>query len=1053
MLAFRTFMIPVLVLVVLSRAAAAAQDSEWADAFKKAADQPWANPVMPVDKDPRKEPDLKAFLDEREMALMTPPYFPGWVISCGKPGLTLFHRLPQVWRVGGPTRLAFSAAGKTEVFQSGAEIPAEKLAAMDKPWMLVWFTGARGWEKFDMPMLVVLQHKPAAVEFKDDLRLTFQEKAGVVTVANLYGYYKPPQDNRESRRWADARGKDKPADGPFGMKLGPTAPLNVRPYEWKDALPAGVVERCDYFAGLSRAVPVFLRDTFQVDLKENVLRVRCAFSYLTTSDDWGTKARTVAPVSPTFALCARYGLPVKFDGEVFDPVFPTTLGPWCVIPDRDRYEVSLGVLQYLSETYLMELNERSDDPLVKKAIEALTVTAPKMCLNTEPWGSKDKTYEKRDMKLDVGSGKTGHYGSIWVFLTSDRTKGYAMRYVKPEDRAKAQENMRNYFEYTCFTEEGYEPEQIGGKTFLTRNNEPSMYGGYQGDSGKLIMDALLPAWLYSYHGKDYAWIGPKVEVLEKLTPLLAMMGWAQAGRLCIAEMGGEAPPAMSFARLMYAARDQSRFAWGAYVTAMEMLQVHLKCGPMGEYARKFQPWHRFEKMDDTENATDCWGSGHGWQIGGPGRARIKPRLSKAYDVSGAQAFGSAQWVARWGCGGCAHDLDFTCFLRENCLDTPGGLRFEFETEMKRNFADLIEGPVRAKEYMWDHVRPAGQSYMQNNPAHLLMKYRHLLGESVEQVTKRLNGWELPWNDVFKASWCWEPDPWLPWALADNPKFERIMKAEALPWTPGLGSVYKADSVRLLYDDPYSRKDPVSGDVLPPFPYIGFWAPPASPKGSLWGLGFITAEPSRKIASMRRAGNVVNIAWAEMPVDPDPLDLPLEGKNWKFSADNPATGIRDGWFKPELDDTKWTNIEVPGNWEDQPALPEKVLPASCNIPPEIVTSTPPGNAPTGGWYDGTAWYRIKVKVPAEFKDREVFFHAGAIDDFDIVWVNGVKIGQTDYKTNPKDFWCVTRMYRIPPEALKFGEENVVAVMVCDNNCGGGIAQGPVRLIAREKPAGK
>ena len=1016
----------------------AGKATQFSEAFKKATDSPWKNPVMTADSDPRKDPDVKGFLQsgQGDLAVYASEYFPGWMAYTPKPQMTLFHRMPQVWRVGGPTRLAFSTGGKTEVFPAGKPIPADKLKAMDKPWMLVWFAGARNWDKFDMPVLVVLQHKPVSAEFGENLGLKFEKEAGTVVMLNLFGYYKPPQDNPDSRQFADAQGPAK--DGPFGLKLGALAPTNVRPYEWTASLPEGIVQRCDFFAGIARAVPVFLRDSFQVDLAKNTLRIKYQVSYYQTADDWGTKAKKFAPISPSFFLINMSGGPAKFDGKAFDPVYPTTMGPWAGIPDVDQYQVDLGLLQYLTETYVPELNKDSADPLVKFAINRLTNEATKFCLDGKPFGP-EKGYAQKDQKAQ---------NFCWNTITADRTKAIAMAFL-PEDKLdQARANMRNLYAYSYFTDSGYQKQQIpakDGKTFYFRT-DAGIGSDCFGDAGKLVMDAFQPAWQYAYYGRDYGWIADRVEPMEKMASELAQLAWARGGRANIAEMGDEGAPAMGFARLMYAARDQQRFAWGSYMATMELVGMYLKCGPFGTYARQFQPWHRLEKMDDTENPTDCNGGAFGWDVGGPGHDPIAPGLKGGIDVMPYQRHGSAQWVSRWRC---MSDFDVDRFFTEQCAKLPGGLAFEFDTWLKRDFSDLGE---KFSDMSATGRRRDGNGVTAfENPARVLTFCKQMLGESVAQVRARMNGWDMPAKYLEAGTWNWEPNPWIIWAMADRKQYERIMKDETLPWTPGLRSVYDSQTNNLVYGTSHlGRQDEVSGEPWLPFPQVGRWNQPARPKGSTWGLGFITIDPTHKVASVTAQGDNAIVKWSDKPVDPDPLEVALEGKGWKFALDPKAVGIREGWFKPEFDDSAWGKIEVPGLWEDQgySTVNGKEMPKGV-FPPELKANNPP----TYGWpYDGVAWCRIKITVPEEFRGKAVYFHAGTIDDFDIVWVNGVQVGKTDASTT-KTWWEDTRMYPVPPEALKFGGQNVITVLVGDNNAGGGINTGPVRLLAKQPAEAK
>ena len=88
--------------------------SKWGGAFQSATKTAWKNPVMKMSADPRKVPDLAGEFASNDFNVFASEYFPGWLVSSKGKELALFHRIPQVWRIGGPTRLAFSTGGKAE---------------------------------------------------------------------------------------------------------------------------------------------------------------------------------------------------------------------------------------------------------------------------------------------------------------------------------------------------------------------------------------------------------------------------------------------------------------------------------------------------------------------------------------------------------------------------------------------------------------------------------------------------------------------------------------------------------------------------------------------------------------------------------------------------------------------------------------------------------------------------------------------------------------------------------------------------------------------------
>jgi beta-galactosidase len=93
-------------------------------------------------------------------------------------------------------------------------------------------------------------------------------------------------------------------------------------------------------------------------------------------------------------------------------------------------------------------------------------------------------------------------------------------------------------------------------------------------------------------------------------------------------------------------------------------------------------------------------------------------------------------------------------------------------------------------------------------------------------------------------------------------------------------------------------------------------------------------------------------------------------------------------------------------------------------------TPPKNQKP---YDGIAWYQKDVIIPLSAKGKKIYFRA-QVDDYDITWFNGVKIGSTD-KTN-KHAYREYRKYLIPENLIKYGEKNRIVVKVDDIGFGGG-----------------
>jgi sialate O-acetylesterase len=150
-------------------------------------------------------------------------------------------------------------------------------------------------------------------------------------------------------------------------------------------------------------------------------------------------------------------------------------------------------------------------------------------------------------------------------------------------------------------------------------------------------------------------------------------------------------------------------------------------------------------------------------------------------------------------------------------------------------------------------------------------------------------------------------------------------------------------------------------------------------------------------------------------------IPLEGV-WKFSI-----GDRDRRKEKGFDDTDWKKIIVPLRWEFQ------------------------------GYraYDGYAWYRKRFYVPVAYKNQELVLLLGKIDDIDETYLNGELIGKTGSMGGfggPRikgDEWLEVRAYEIPAQNLLYDQENVIAVRVFDGLMDGGIYEGPVGIVTRER----
>ena len=126
--------------------------------------------------------------------------------------------------------------------------------------------------------------------------------------------------------------------------------------------------------------------------------------------------------------------------------------------------------------------------------------------------------------------------------------------------------------------------------------------------------------------------------------------------------------------------------------------------------------------------------------------------------------------------------------------------------------------------------------------------------------------------------------------------------------------------------------------------------------------------------------------------------------WQNSVDTKDAGFNQGryiWTDTGVGDAGWRFMGLPCFWEKQ-GLPD---------------------------FDGIVWFRKKITIPASWAGKDVTVELGMIDDNDITWFNGEKIGETVG-------YSKSRKYIIPGAKVRAGE-SVIAVRVYDATGGGGI----------------
>jgi len=126
------------------------------------------------------------------------------------------------------------------------------------------------------------------------------------------------------------------------------------------------------------------------------------------------------------------------------------------------------------------------------------------------------------------------------------------------------------------------------------------------------------------------------------------------------------------------------------------------------------------------------------------------------------------------------------------------------------------------------------------------------------------------------------------------------------------------------------------------------------------------------------------------------------EQWRVQLNSKDAGLEDG--KPI-----WLTALATKNWKD------------IKVPSKIEEST--------AAFNGVFWLSTIIDVPASWTGKAATLNLGQVDEEDITWINGAKIGETSgYK--------VERKYRVNAGVLKTGK-NEIAVRVFDGAGDGGI----------------
>lgn len=136
----------------------------------------------------------------------------------------------------------------------------------------------------------------------------------------------------------------------------------------------------------------------------------------------------------------------------------------------------------------------------------------------------------------------------------------------------------------------------------------------------------------------------------------------------------------------------------------------------------------------------------------------------------------------------------------------------------------------------------------------------------------------------------------------------------------------------------------------------------------------------------------------------------EEKNLYLDAGNKGEAL--GYADPAASMNGWAKIDLPKQFET-----------------------------AGLFIDGAVWFRKEIELPESWSGKELVLKLTPIDDHDVTYFNGTKIGATGRET--PNSYMVPRKYVVPGSLVKSGR-NVIAVRVFDSAGEGGFSGGAMSI---------
>lgn len=500
------------------------------------------------------------------MLFAAPACVPAMLVETDYNWITLFEDLDALG-LGQPTRVAYHD-GEKVVMAAIADLDGTA-PRMGQNWLLMWFDGAKGWAALDVPVLVVLQHKPTGLtQTSAGTTLAFAKEAGSIAIMPLWG-------SRIIKQGELGAG---PGDDPARLKF------------WKQ-----VVDDCTFWSKALRNFPLRGKDSFRLAGED--VECRVAYEYHKTTDDWGTEATTLAPLPYWVGLAAEHPTTVvDLPGEVARTDTLHVYGPvWGTLGDAGEARYTLkDMRKYVDEVRTVK-DVKTDGPFERIQADLVeTCTGPRFWI----------------LSSMSGMGKSPSNGGFYMHrVLLEKDGGYKFGQHCFENENSMIANMAHAAQYIPQTQR----QQL--KAFMMRFMEiGTLLDRYLAfNEGRLMFEDtqwfmsrfMIGMWSYCHYTGHWQLLEDRWPLVNaEFNSLTDAMGWANLLNTGSEESSQLYQAMIAYARMAKATDHDGEYLYGTYAATRMLAQQQALWMTFPAEGHQSQSWYAWTphkvKMADPE---------------------------------------------------------------------------------------------------------------------------------------------------------------------------------------------------------------------------------------------------------------------------------------------------------------------------------------------------------------------------------------------------------------------------------------------------------------------